>query len=324
MLDTKRTSGHSYTPPNYASEHRHSYAQHGPHGSSRLAFLRHTAAGAHTNIPPHFMPIKRDARPVRDESIQLDRSTSSTPVNGLHSHESSPHVNYTYDYMDHIKEGTTHRSLAYSDASDPDEDIQVRKCRRARRKMCHRCTRLLRIPYMGMKDVVEAIMKLVRRIRNVRKIFYEWDYDLQQKIMFAISTLLGCIVFILLFESIHLTLLMYMADMAAPGIWMLAYVLAYIVSIVWQHSLNQCLVFPQYSEDSYCESLFQTFTVYAVTLLLTTICGAVMMSGLRMMDHPQVVMIMTLPLSGICNFYLLQWCMDYSHGNIPDSDIIIL
>lgn len=216
------------------------------------------------------------------------------------------------------------RPTSLSDASDTDWDAN--KARRNRRKlwlMCEAVWRLISVPVTTVNDKVMSTCKTYRRIRNAHKDFYEMDYEMRLKAMFMLSTLLGGTVFLLIFEAMHMTFSFYLEDMDLESIWMLAYVMAYVVSIIWQHSLNQCLVFPT-PAAGYCESLCLTFSVYAVTLLMTTLFGAFLMTYLHLSDHPQIVMVLTLPISGVINFYLLRWSFDYSATSSKDWDIVIL
>lgn len=235
---------------------------------------------------------------------------------------------------------------SFSDASDSTGDweaVAAYKARRNRRRWCEYLERWISIPTTWVHQAGTAL----RKIQNVHKDFYDWDHASRQKLMFTLSTLLGGLVFLMFFECMHMTFSFYFGCGTAPtqleglrrmleegaagpescldpvSIWMLSYVMAYVVSIIWQHSLNQCLVFPT-PGTGYCESLCLTFSVYFVTLLMSSFFGVFLMTYLHLKNNSQIVMVLTLPVSGVANFYLLRWAFDYSATASKDLDILII
>merc|ERR1719229_145761 len=82
----------------------------------------------------------------------------------------------------------------------------------------------------------------------------------------------------------------------------IAYSLSYLISVLYQHALNRYLVFTP--SDTFCESLLQTYVVYGVSLVGTSIIGSVIMSLTKC--RAELILIITLPLSGLSNYLLLS------------------
>jgi len=153
---------------------------------------------------------------------------------------------------------------------------------------------------------VEFLLDLLVKIRQTYKDFKHLDPDVQQQILFSISTLIGTVVFYFIFECVHffikLQIFIFPRISAPSYTFGIAYSLSYLISVVYQHALNRYLVFTP--EDSFCESLLQTYVVYGVSLVGTSIVGSVIMSmtGIK----PELVLTITLPLSGLSNYLLLS------------------
>ena len=95
---------------------------------------------------------------------------------------------------------------------------------------------------------------------------------------------------------------------------MLSYAGAYLISIVWQHGLNRYFVFPT---APYCTSLLHTYLIYSFSFALMTVCGTFAITAYHV--PPRLVTVMTLPVSGLFNYYLLRYCLEgrehgHSHG----------
>lgn len=153
---------------------------------------------------------------------------------------------------------------------------------------------------------VEFLLDLLVKLRQTYKDFKHLDPDVQQQILFSISTLLGTVVFYFIFECVHffikLQIFIFPRISAPSYTFGIAYSLSYLISVVYQHALNRYLVFTPH--DTFCESLLQTYVVYGVSLVGTSIIGSVIMSmtGIK----PELVLTITLPLSGLSNYLLLS------------------
>ena len=86
-----------------------------------------------------------------------------------------------------------------------------------------------------------------------------------------------------------------------------SYLLAYVISIAWQHALHRLLVF---SNQPYCLSLCHTYASYSTSLLCFAALGALLIHGLHW--PPRFVAAITLPCSAVSNYYLLRACMHYN------------
>jgi len=154
--------------------------------------------------------------------------------------------------------------------------------------------------------LVEFLLDLLVKLRQTYKDFKHLDPDVQQQILFSISTLLGTVVFYFIFECVHffikLQIFIFPRISAPSYAFGIAYGLSYLISVVYQHALNRYLVFTP--TDTFCESLLQTYVVYGVSLVGTSIIGSVIMSmtGIK----PELVLTITLPLSGLSNYLLLS------------------
>jgi len=154
--------------------------------------------------------------------------------------------------------------------------------------------------------LVEFLLDLLVKLRQTYKDFKHLDPDVQQQILFSISTLLGTVVFYFIFECVHffikLQIFIFPRISAPSYAFGIAYGLSYLISVVYQHALNRYLVFTP--TDTFCESLLQTYVVYGVSLVGTSIIGSVIISltGIQ----PELVLTITLPLSGLSNYLLLS------------------
>jgi hypothetical protein len=128
--------------------------------------------------------------------------------------------------------------------------------------------------------------------------------DLREKLLFAFASLIGTGLFMILFECFY-RLLAYNLDLDDSTTFTVSYVVAYLISILYQHLLNRLLVFAQ---APYCSSLCHTYAVYSISLVLLTVIGATFIRALHV--SPRLIACITLPASGIVNFTLLRACLD--------------
>jgi len=146
-------------------------------------------------------------------------------------------------------------------------------------------------------SVASVKQSLVRRWKDL-------PLGVREKVLFAVSSILGSGFFFLLFESFF-RLLSYNLDLDPGTTFTVSYTVAYLVSILYQHMLNRLLVF---QTAPYCSSLCHTYAVYSISLVLLTALGAALISALH--APPRVVACVTLPVSGFANFYLLRACLE--------------
>lgn len=176
--------------------------------------------------------------------------------------------------------------------------------------------------HLAAETVMASFKSVSDDLHKRQKDMRELNPEVQQKIAFAFSTFLGTLCFLGLFQCLFaaFTRILELASYAFG----LAYCIAYLMSVIWQHVLNRWLVFQQMG-DSFCETLMQTYLIYGFTLL----CSSIVSAGLFSFGgiHPQVVLLITLPLSGIGNFFLLRYCLivdDASEREGEDENIIIV
>ena len=127
----------------------------------------------------------------------------------------------------------------------------------------------------------------------------------REKLLFVLSSTLGSVLFFFLFESF---MIIGLTDLEArEGAFIGSYLLAYVISIAWQHALHRLLVF---SHQPYCLSLFHTYASYSFSLLCFAALGALLRHGLHW--PPRLVVVIILPCSAVSNYYLLRACMHCS------------
>ncbi|ETO24967.1 hypothetical protein RFI_12172 [Reticulomyxa filosa] len=159
---------------------------------------------------------------------------------------------------------------------------------------------------------------LYNRFRIFRKELYEMDVETQQKYYFTFSTILATLLFYLMFEildaMIKRGLIIDLPLFLRQYSFTLAWSVAYLASVMWQHILNRFLVFhtgnsgaeSSGTDDSFCESLWRTYLVYGFSLVLSGIVGLLLQSWTGLPER--MVLFLTLPLSGVSNYYLLRMC----------------
>ena len=88
------------------------------------------------------------------------------------------------------------------------------------------------------------------------------------------------------------------------GAFTVSYLLAYVISIAWQHALHRLLVF---QSQSYCLSLLHTYLSYSFSLAMMALLGSFLIGHLHI--SARLVACVTLPLSAVANYYLLRSCI---------------
>lgn len=134
--------------------------------------------------------------------------------------------------------------------------------------------------------------------------------QMQERMMFMFSTMLGTTLFFILFECLYRISIYNLEE--AESAFVLSYAGAYLISIVWQHGLNRYFVFPS---APYCQSLFHTYLIYSASFAIMTICGTFLITHFHI--PPRLVTLGTLPISGVFNYYFLRFCLEessHSHG----------
>jgi len=137
------------------------------------------------------------------------------------------------------------------------------------------------------------------------KPFRSLSNEMQQRIMFCFSTILGTMLFFALFECLYRISIHNLEE--AESAFVLSYAGAYLISIVWQHGLNRYFVF---SSVPYCTSLFHTYLIYTASFALMTVTGTFLITHFHI--KPRLVTLGTLPVSGFFNYYLLRYCLEES------------
>ena len=128
--------------------------------------------------------------------------------------------------------------------------------------------------------------------------YKELPSSTREKGLFLLSSSLGTVLFFLLFESFQIVSTYDLE--AREGAFTMSYLLAYLISIAWQHALHRLLVF---SHQPYCLSLLHTYASYSFSLLCFAALGALLIQ--RLQWPPRLVAAVTLPCSAVFNYYLL-------------------
>ena len=164
---------------------------------------------------------------------------------------------------------------------------------RAAQRSGSRCWSWLRSPerWCAGWSSSAAVKALVARYK-------ELPSSTREKALFLLSSTLGTVLFFFLFESFMIVLT---TDLdVVEGAFTLSYLLAYVISIAWQHALHRLLVF---SHQPYCLSLLHTYASYSFSLLCFAALGALLIQAMRW--PPRLVAAITLPCSAVANYYLL-------------------
>eukprot|EP00474_Spongospora_subterranea_P011236 CRZ11694.1 hypothetical protein [Spongospora subterranea] len=126
----------------------------------------------------------------------------------------------------------------------------------------------------------------------------------KQKVLFGASTALGTILFLLLCESL-LRIISLAFVISQNYAFIASYIISYILSILWQHSLNRLLIPNNHKDKPYCHQFSHTFMAYFISLLLSALIGGLLLSISAMQSH--IISMITLTIGGICSFKILQY-----------------
>jgi len=157
---------------------------------------------------------------------------------------------------------------------------------------------------LGWVERSDAWLWCFSTAKSVHKRFKDLSVESQEQLLFGTATLLGTATFLVLFECLY-RINSYNLE-RAETVFSVSYASAYLLSIIWQHSLNRWCV-SSFSATPYWASLCQTYLVYSMSLTLMSFAGAVLVSSLSL--SPRLVTLFTLPTSGVLNYYLLRWAL---------------
>ena len=141
----------------------------------------------------------------------------------------------------------------------------------------------------------------------------------REKLLFFASSLLGSLFFFVLFEAMFRVTAYHLSTITEESLFMFSYVIAYLISILYQHALNRLLIF---RAAPYCSSLCHTYAVYSISLAVLTTVGACLIRLLHV--NPRLIACITLPASGVLNYYLLRVCIEGSARDLQDSEMTVL
>ena len=155
-------------------------------------------------------------------------------------------------------------------------------------------------------DMWVSTLMSVSWVRDVMNRYKELPSSTREKLMFVLSSTLGTVLFLFLFESFMIVNTYDLED-GSHGAFTVSYLLAYVISIAWQHALHRLLVF---HSQSYCLSLLHTYLSYSFSLAMMALLGTFLISQMHI--SARLVACVTLPLSAVANYYLLRSCITVS------------
>ena len=156
--------------------------------------------------------------------------------------------------------------------------------------------------FLVSPDLWVALLLSVPVVRDVMSRYKELPWSTREKLMFVLSSTLGTVLFLFLFESFMIVNTYDLED-GSHGAFTVSYLLAYVISIAWQHALHRLLVF---QSQPYCLSLLHTYLSYSFSLAMMALLGSFLIGQLRI--SARLVACVTLPLSAVANYYLLRGC----------------
>eukprot|EP00485_Elphidium_margaritaceum_P024751 CAMPEP_0202714736 /NCGR_PEP_ID=MMETSP1385-20130828/79104_1 /ASSEMBLY_ACC=CAM_ASM_000861 /TAXON_ID=933848 /ORGANISM="Elphidium margaritaceum" /LENGTH=325 /DNA_ID=CAMNT_0049375657 /DNA_START=623 /DNA_END=1600 /DNA_ORIENTATION=+ len=252
----------------------------------------------------------------------------------------------SHDNHHHNKE---RRSDCPSDISSLDS--RRRKKRQSRRRN-NRLQRALSAITTANAIICSVITHTVRTIVWTCGKLQKWQKDVQEapietkeKYFFVASTLVSTLLFYLLFVCLDFMIKHWFAlpQAITEFSFSISYCIAYLSSVIWQHFFNQYFVFAlkvstatstdvlpidAVNGNDFCDSLLRTYLVYGCSLLCTGVIGTALQARFGIAD--EFVFFITLPMSGVMNYYLLRYChsrQSSSHGQnyrdyqlVPNSD----
>jgi len=189
--------------------------------------------------------------------------------------------------------------------------------------------------YDRFKNLVRSLVNSLHTLpffRAITKRYRNLESDSKEKILFMLSSTIGTIFFVVVFEHLYyifqslstekmvvnangnITQVKMGMSMGpgSRGVIVLAYIISYVFSILLQHSLNRFFLF---GDSPYWISLFQTYLVYSVSLCCILCFSVIGVERWKL--SPRMVSLLSLPTSGVLNFYFLRCCLQpLGHPNI--------
>jgi hypothetical protein len=167
--------------------------------------------------------------------------------------------------------------------------------------------------YSGVlvKPCVSCVKFLCAPFKWLSVIHKRWNHlshGSKEIIMFIVSNLIGTCLFLVVFHQVMGIAEKRMKFSTPERQFTISYIVSYMLSIIWQHTLNLYLLPPaptsSSSPSNFCAGLLQAYYVYGLSLICSSLIGSLLLRILRL--TPGAVSLITLPIGGMLNFYLLK------------------
>lgn len=171
-----------------------------------------------------------------------------------------------------------------------------------------RCIKAFKLKW---QEILEGLAKskLGQLWRKFSKASNKFFTEYHEKILFLLSTFLGTILFFIVFELLYVVNSYNLEN--SDNAFTLSYTGAYFISVIWQHALNRYLVFKEMEKNvPYCFSLMQAYVIYSCSLISVSLLGLILF---RFITNHHIVACITLPASGIFNYYSFNYCFKHSN-----------
>jgi len=179
----------------------------------------------------------------------------------------------------------------------------------------------------SIRNVVASYSSASKHLTIMRKEvkqFRDLDADTRQKLAFVFSSLIGtgmlCTLFKLLTAMLTSTRF-FVRPLSLSKSFAISYYIAYLFSVLWQHILNRWFVFES-GEESFLDSLFSTYVVYGFSMLVSSLISMTLISLVKV--DPNSAFLLTLPVNGVSNFYLLRRFSGQSQQSQINSVITVV
>ena len=284
--------------------------------------------------------IKSQCVDTQMHASHINASIGTTPI---HSYQNRPHHQslFGHDYNHYLKNFVILSKLYspqeyYSNiqlsqlpfinakkpkawkGSDCPSDISSidsrrrRHHRKSKSSKAKKCLSWIRLLNEAICEFFSFLSNQIQKFRQWQKELHEAPLEVKEKYFFVISTIISTILFYILFLCLDVMIKRWFA--LPPFItgysFSISYCISYLTSVVWQHFFNQYFVFSitgnSNNRENFCDSLFRTYLVYGCSLLITGIVGSLLQVYCGIAD--EFVLFVTLPISGIINYYLLRYC----------------
>jgi len=222
----------------------------------------------------------------------------------------------------------------------------------SRRKKVKRSSSRMRRLFCVLKRANSICVEMVRvtfefgvtschRVQKWQKELHEQPLEVKEKYFFVASTVISTVLFYILFLCLDFMIRHWFALplFIVRYSFSISYCISYLTSVIWQHFFNQYFVFAMarttmnnhnphnysasLSSDAFCDSLLRTYVVYGTSLLFTGIIGSVLQIYAGLAD--EFVLVLTLPMSGVMNYYLLRYCHhreQHQYHAVPTTDAV--